>query len=71
MSAPKKPIRYGTSNRVIGGKALGMGIGCLIVDCLDEDIPWDDKLKNAGFTALSFGVLGILASRLPIVGIII
>ncbi|CAD8111046.1 unnamed protein product [Paramecium primaurelia] len=71
ISAPKKPIRYGTSNRVIGGKALGMGIGVLIVDCLDEDIPWDDKLKNAGFTAISFGVLGLLASRLPIVGIII
>ena len=71
ISAPKKPIRYGTRMRLVGAKALGMGIGCLIVDCMDEDIPWEDKLKNAGFTAISFGMLGLLASRLPIVGIII
>jgi hypothetical protein len=57
--------------RLVGAKALGMGIGCLIVDCMDEDIEWEDKLKNAGFTALSFGMLGLMAARLPIVGIII
>lgn len=50
---------------------MGAGLGCLIVDCLDEDIPWEDKLKNAGFTTVSIGLLGVLASRLPLVGLII
>lgn len=71
FSAPKKPIRYGTRARVIGAKALGMGLGCLIVDCLDDDIPWEDKMKNAGYTVVSFGVLAVLAARLPVIGIII
>lgn len=71
ISCPKKPIRYGTRMNVVGAKALGAGLGCLIVDCLDEDIPWEEKLKNAGFTAVSLGFLGILASRLPIVGLLI
>jgi len=71
ISAPKKPIRYGTSVNVVGAKALGAGLGCLIVDCLDEDIPWEDKLKNAGFTTVSIGLLGVLASRLPLIGLLI
>lgn len=57
--------------RLVGAKALGIGLGCLIVDCLDENISWDDKLKNAGYTAVSFGMLGFLASRLPVIGMII
>ena len=41
------------------------------MDCLDEDISWNDKFKNAGITTVSIGMLGILASRLPVIGIII
>lgn len=48
-----------------------MGLGCLIVDCLDDEIPWEDKMKNAGYTVVSFGVLAVLAARLPVIGIII
>ena len=70
ISGPKKPTRYGTRVNMIGAKALGAGLGCLIVDCLDEDIPWEDKVKNAGFTTVSAGVLGILASKLPLVGLL-
>lgn len=41
------------------------------MDCLDEDIPWEDKLRNAGFTTMTVGMLGLLASRLPLVGLLI
>lgn len=71
VTVPKKPIRYGARANMIGAKALGLGIGYLIVDCLDEEMPWEEKLEHAGFTAVSFGILGVLASRLPIVGLLI
>lgn len=71
IKAPKKPIRYGAKVNLMAGKALGAGLGCFIVDCLDEDIPWDDKFKNAGFTTITLGMLGLMAARLPVVGLLI
>lgn len=71
IQVPKKPIRYGTSVELAAGKTLGTGLGYLIVNCLDEDMPWDDKLKDAGYTTMQLGAIALVSSRLPVVGIII
>lgn len=71
LQIPKKPIRYGATTEYVAGKTLGTGLGYLIVNCLDDDMPWDDKLKDAGYTTVTWGFIAILSSRLPIVGLII
>jgi hypothetical protein len=38
---------------------------------MDEDITWEDKFKNAGLLVMTLGVLGLIASRLPMVGLLI
>jgi hypothetical protein len=55
----------------VTAKALGSGLGVLIVDCLDEDMGWDEKFKNAGCYGLYVGVIGFISSRLPVVGLLI
>jgi hypothetical protein len=56
---------------VVAGKTIGTGLGYLIVNCMDEDMPWEDKLKDAGFTTLTWGTIFVLSTRLPLVGMLI
>jgi hypothetical protein len=68
---PKKPIKYGASAGYVSAKAMGSGLGVLIVDCLDEDMAWDEKFENAGCYGLYVGVIGFISARLPVIGLLI
>ena len=48
--------------------ALEQGLGSLILDSLDDSIPWDQKLKRAGYTTMTSGVLYTLMRSLPGLG---
>lgn len=56
---------------MVGAKALGAGVGYFLVDCLDDDMEWEEKLRHAGFAAATVGMLGIMAARLPVIGLLI
>lgn len=58
---PKKPIKFRTSATGLAGKTMGYGIGVMIVNCLDEDMEWEDKLKDAGNTTLTVGIIAVLS----------
>lgn len=50
---------------------IGAGIGCLILDSMDDSIPWDDKLKRAGQTTLTSGVLTGVFLTMPVLSAIL
>ncbi|CAD8132296.1 unnamed protein product [Paramecium pentaurelia] len=58
-----------TSTSVVGG-SIGTGLGCLIVDSVDPKIPWEQKLKRAGFSSVATGLVGA-AMRIPVIGTIL
>ncbi|CAD8136110.1 unnamed protein product [Paramecium octaurelia] len=58
-----------TGTSVVGG-SIGAGLGCLIVDSVDPKIPWEEKLKRAGFSSVATGIVGA-AMRIPVIGTIL
>lgn len=58
-----------TGTSVVGG-SIGAGLGCLIVDSVDPKIPWEEKLKRAGFSSVATGLVGA-AMRIPVIGTIL
>lgn len=52
MRIPKKPSTFKAKSNVIGVRAIAAGLGIFIIECLDDEIPWNIKLKNAGYTSL-------------------
>lgn len=60
----------GSMTSMVSGGSIGAGIGCLIIDSLDPNIGWNEKLKRAGFTTVTTGMMGA-AMKIPVVGILI
>lgn len=58
-----------TGNSLVGG-SIGAGLGCLIVDSVDSKLPWEEKLRRAGFTSVTTGLVGA-AMRIPVIGVIL
>lgn len=54
----------------VSGGSIGAGLGCLIIDSLDPNIGWHEKLKRAGFTTVSTGLMGA-AMRVSVIGSLI
>jgi hypothetical protein len=54
----------------LAGGSIGAGLGCLIIDSMDPNIQWNEKIKRAGLTTVSTGVVAALYT-VPVVGIII
>lgn len=50
---------------------IGAGLGCLILDSMDDSIPWEDKLKRAGQTTVTSGVLTGIFVTMPALSAII
>jgi hypothetical protein len=47
---------------------IGAGIGCLILDSMDDKIPWDEKLKRAGYMTVTSGILTSVMLSMPTLG---
>lgn len=43
----QRSIGNDTSLKMTGG-CIGAGLGSLILDSMDDSIPWEEKLKRAG-----------------------
>jgi hypothetical protein len=52
----------------MAGGCIGAGLGSLILDSLDNNIPWEEKLKRAGYTTVQSGVLSTIMIHMPVVG---
>lgn len=49
------------ANTMLAGGIIGAGIGMLIVDSLDNKMPWNIKLQRAGMSTLEGSAYGIIA----------
>ncbi|KAM3141995.1 hypothetical protein pb186bvf_005868 [Paramecium bursaria] len=56
---------------VLAAGAVGSGLGILIVDCLDENITWQQKLQRAGFGTAETTAFAALSVQLPFIGFLI
>jgi hypothetical protein len=48
LQVPKKPIKFGQSSGPLAGKTMGYGLGVMIVNCLNDEMEWEEKCKDAG-----------------------